>query len=51
MITILSLFPGGDLLGRSFEEVFGEEAMIVRGPDKLWGGDIKRFHFMKIAND
>lgn len=40
---ILSIFPGIDLLGRAFEEVW-PEACIVRGPDLLWGGDIKTFH-------
>jgi DNA (cytosine-5)-methyltransferase 1 len=40
---ILSIFPGLDLLGRAFEEEW-PEACIVRGPDLLWGGDIKRFH-------
>jgi len=38
---ILSIFPGIDLLGRAFEE---EGFCIVRGPDVIWGGDIKRFH-------
>jgi len=38
---VLSIFPGIDLLGRAFEE---EGYCIVRGPDVLWGGDIKRFH-------
>jgi DNA (cytosine-5)-methyltransferase 1 len=37
----LSLFPGAGLLDRAFEE---EGFTIVRGPDLLWGGDIKRFH-------
>ncbi len=37
---ILSLFPGIDLLGRGFEE---EGFCIVRGPDVLWGVDIRRF--------
>lgn len=40
---ILSVFPGIDLLGRAFEEEW-PEACIVRGPDLLWGGDIKLFH-------
>ena len=40
---ILSVFPGIDLLGRAFEEEW-PEACIVRGPDLLWGGDIKTFH-------
>jgi DNA (cytosine-5)-methyltransferase 1 len=38
--VILSIFPGIDLLGRAFEE---EGFCIVRGPDLLWGGDIRRF--------
>lgn len=37
---VLSLFPGIDLLGRGFEE---EGFCVVRGPDLLWGGDIRRF--------
>lgn len=37
---ILSLFPGIDLLGRGFE---AEGFTVVRGPDKLWGGDIHSF--------
>lgn len=38
---VLSLFPGIDLFGRGFED---EGFCIVRGPDVLWGGDIRRFH-------
>lgn len=38
---VLSLFPGIDLLGRAFEE---EGFCVVRGPDLLWGGDIRTFH-------
>lgn len=38
---VLSLFPGIDLLGRGFE---AEGFCIVRGPDVLWGGDIRHFH-------
>lgn len=38
---VLSVFPGIDLLGRAFEE---EGFCIVRGPDLLWGGDIRTFH-------
>jgi len=38
---VLSIFPGIDLLGRAFEE---EGFCIVRGPDVLWGGDIRNFH-------
>lgn len=40
---ILSIFPGIDLLGRAFEEVW-PEACIVRGPDILWGGEVRTFH-------
>jgi len=38
---VLSVFPGIDLLGRAFEE---EGYCIVRGPDVIWGADIKEFH-------
>jgi DNA (cytosine-5)-methyltransferase 1 len=38
---VLSLFPGIGLLDRAFEE---EGFVVVRGPDVLWGGDIRRFH-------
>jgi DNA (cytosine-5)-methyltransferase 1 len=38
---ILSIFPGIDLLGMAFEQ---EGFCVVRGPDVLWGGDIRRFH-------
>jgi DNA (cytosine-5)-methyltransferase 1 len=38
---VLSIFPGIDLLGRGFEEM---GFCVVRGPDKLWGGDIRDFH-------
>lgn len=38
---VLSLFPGIGLLDRAFEE---EGFCVVRGPDLLWGGDIKNFH-------
>ncbi len=38
---VLSLFPGIGLLDMAFEE---EGFTVVRGPDLLWGGDIKRFH-------
>lgn len=37
----LSLFPGIDLLGRAFE---AEGFCVVRGPDLLWAGDVRRFH-------
>ncbi len=38
---MLSLFPGIGLLDRAFEE---EGFCVVRGPDVLWGGDIRLFH-------
>jgi DNA (cytosine-5)-methyltransferase 1 len=40
---ILSVFPGIDLLGRAFEEEW-PEACLVRGPDLIFGGDIRAFH-------
>jgi len=41
MALVLSIFPGIGLFDRAFEE---QGFCIVRGPDLLWGGDIKRFH-------
>jgi len=38
--VVLSVFPGIDLLGRAFEEA---GFCVVRGPDVLWGGDIRSF--------
>lgn len=38
---VLSLFPGIGLLDRAFE---GEGYCVVRGPDLLWGGNVKSFH-------
>lgn len=38
---VLSLFPGADLLGRAFESA---GFCVVRGPDVLWGGDVRSFH-------
>lgn len=38
---VLSIFPGIDLLGRAFED---EGYTLLRGPDILWGGNIKTFH-------
>lgn len=38
---VLSIFPGIDLLGRGFE---AEGFCVVRGPDKIFGGDIRDFH-------
>lgn len=37
---ILSVFPGIDLLGRAFEL---EGFCVLRGPDPLFGGDIRKF--------
>lgn len=38
---VLSLFPGAGLLDMAFER---EGFCVVRGPDVLWGGDVKLFH-------
>lgn len=38
---VLSLFPGIGLLDMAFEEA---GFCVVRGPDILWGGDIRKFH-------
>lgn len=38
---VLSLFPGIGLLDMAFEQ---EGFTVVRGPDPLWGGDVRRFH-------
>jgi len=38
---VLSLFPGIGLFDRGFEDV---GFCVVRGPDTLWGGDIRKFH-------
>lgn len=38
---VLSLFPGIGILDKAFEE---EGFCVVRGPDLLWGGDVRRFH-------
>lgn len=40
-MLVLSLFPGIDLFGRGFEQ---EGFCVVRGPDTLFGGDIRSFH-------
>lgn len=40
-MLVLSLFPGIGLLDRAFEL---EGFCVVRGPDVLWGGDVKGFH-------
>ena len=41
MALVLSLFPGIGLLDMAFEEA---GFTVVRGPDLLRGGDIRRFH-------
>ncbi len=41
MRLVLSVFPGIGLLDMAFEQ---EGFCVVRGPDVLWGGDIRRFH-------
>lgn len=38
---VLSLFPGIGMLDMAFEEA---GFCVVRGPDVLWGGDIRNFH-------
>lgn len=38
---VLSLFPGLDLLGRSFESAGW---CVVRGPDLVWGHDVRGWH-------
>lgn len=38
---VLSLFPGIGLLDHAFEL---EGFCVVRGPDVLWGGDVRRFY-------
>lgn len=40
-MLVLSLFPGFGLLDYAFEL---EGFTVVRGPDVLWGGDVRRFH-------
>ena len=40
-MLVLSLFPGIGLLDMAFEEA---GFCVVRGPDVLWGGDIRKFH-------
>ena len=41
MTLVLSLFPGIGLLDMAFEL---EGFCVVRGPDVLWGGDVRNFH-------
>jgi DNA (cytosine-5)-methyltransferase 1 len=38
---VLSLFPGIGMLDMAFEEA---GFCVVRGPDLLWGGDVRKFH-------
>lgn len=38
--VLLSIVPGVDLFGLAFET---EKFTVVRGPDLLWGGDVRRF--------
>lgn len=45
---ILELFPGAGLFGRAFEAL---GATVVRGPDILWGGDVREFHGTKSKFD
>jgi DNA (cytosine-5)-methyltransferase 1 len=40
-MLVLSLFPGLGFLDYAFEQ---EGFTILRGPDVIWGGDIRRFH-------
>lgn len=40
-MLVLSLFPGIGLLDRGFEDA---GFCVVRGPDLVFGGDIRRFH-------
>lgn len=40
-VLVLSLFPGIGLFDLAFEE---QGFCVVRGPDVLWGGDVRRFH-------
>lgn len=41
MNLVLSLFPGIGMLDMAFEEA---GFCVVRGPDLLWGGDVRSFH-------
>ncbi|MBE0691335.1 MAG: DNA cytosine methyltransferase [Anaerolineae bacterium] len=40
-VLVLELFPGAGLFGKAFEAL---GATVVRGPDILWGGDVREFH-------
>ncbi|MGZ8152461.1 MAG: DNA cytosine methyltransferase [Methylovulum sp.] len=42
-MLVLSLFPGIGLLDRGFEDC---GFCVVRGPDLIWGGDIRKFTVM-----
>ena len=39
-VLVLELFPGAGLFGKAFEAL---GATVVRGPDVLWGGDVRDF--------
>ncbi len=41
MSLVLSLFPGIGMLDHAFER---EGFCVVRGPDVIWGGDVRTFH-------
>lgn len=43
-VLVLELFPGAGLYGKAFENL---GACVVRGPDILWGGDVRHFKGMK----
>jgi Site-specific DNA methylase len=43
MELVLSLFPGIGLLDRGFED---SGFAVVRGPDLIFGGDIRKFKIM-----
>lgn len=45
---VLELFPGAGLFGKAFEQL---GACVVRGPDALWGGDIRSFKGVKDRFD
>lgn len=40
-MLVIEVFPGIGMLGKGFEL---NGACVVRGPDTLWGGDIRAFH-------
>lgn len=42
---VLELFPGAGLFGKAFEAL---GATVVRGPDILWGGDVRDFHAIDV---